>query len=335
MSATSDPSFTLRIRSAGDLPLMVVEDGATVLVANAPDAPLDRPFFVDSLADLSAAGVRARAVRTTDFINGAPVGEPVGWVFHTARCGSTLLTALLACDPHVLVLREPSPLNVALSPPRPVGPRRPLLRAILGWFHEYAVDRDALDVVKLPSMASLVAGDLVAAFPAIPAVAVIGHPDVMVASMARSPAESLEWLGSNDADRLIGAGLAPIDVALRDRTALRWAALWTSMARMLAGEVERGTIHAITQRALTDDPVGVASDVLERFTATAPTPEIRGAMADVAQRDAKHPERPWPPVTPTPPLDLGDLSDPYRAIVEPGLRALAAAGVDLEDAHDA
>jgi hypothetical protein len=44
----------------------------------------------------------------------SPEVEPAGFIFHMSRCGSTLLTQMLAALPTTLALSEPSPLEAVL-----------------------------------------------------------------------------------------------------------------------------------------------------------------------------------------------------------------------------
>jgi hypothetical protein len=55
-----------------------------------------------------------------------------GVVFHTARCGTTLLCRLLEAIPGVAVLIEPDPINAVLNcSGLDAGQRRPLLRSVI------------------------------------------------------------------------------------------------------------------------------------------------------------------------------------------------------------
>lgn len=70
--------------------------------------PFTDPFFHDTLGRLT--GDRRRVCRTplaALAAAGLPHTEPTGFVFHTSRCGSTLLAQCLATLPGAVVLSEP------------------------------------------------------------------------------------------------------------------------------------------------------------------------------------------------------------------------------------
>lgn len=75
------------------------------------------PFF-DQTVDRWAGGSEARLVRTDlaalEALDGAPSLDPAALIFHLSRCGSTLVSRLLAQLPGTLVIVEPRPVNTLL-----------------------------------------------------------------------------------------------------------------------------------------------------------------------------------------------------------------------------
>jgi hypothetical protein len=78
------------------------------------------PFF-DETVERWAGGPAPLLVRT-DFatleaLDAAPSLDPAALIFHMSRCGSTLLSRLLAQLPDTLVVAEPQPVNTLLADP--------------------------------------------------------------------------------------------------------------------------------------------------------------------------------------------------------------------------
>ena len=81
---------------------------------------VDRPFFEQSMARCvhHPADVLFRHQTSLDDLAALaptqPSAKPKGFIFHMSRCGSTLLTQMLAASPRNLVLSEPSPIDTVL-----------------------------------------------------------------------------------------------------------------------------------------------------------------------------------------------------------------------------
>jgi len=75
------------------------------------------PFF-DQTVERWAGGSAPRLVRTDlaalEALDAAPSLDPAAFVFHLSRCGSTLVSRLLARVPGMVVVAEPKPLNTLL-----------------------------------------------------------------------------------------------------------------------------------------------------------------------------------------------------------------------------
>ncbi len=75
------------------------------------------PFF-DQTVERWAGGSAARLVRTDlaalEALDHAPSLDPAALIFHLSRCGSTLVSRLLAALPGALVIAEPRPVNTLL-----------------------------------------------------------------------------------------------------------------------------------------------------------------------------------------------------------------------------
>src|SRR6185312_2160384 len=84
------------------------------------------PFFDQTIERWAGGTPPPRLLRTgfdaLDALDAAPSLEPTALIFHLSRCGSTLLSRLLATLPATLVIAEPRPLNTLLmSDPSEIG----------------------------------------------------------------------------------------------------------------------------------------------------------------------------------------------------------------------
>jgi hypothetical protein len=77
------------------------------------DLPIDDPFFEDTIGSARRLPVNTKSFQSTTSADILPVWSPdidavapSAFVFHISRCGSTLLSQLLAIDPRNIVLSE-------------------------------------------------------------------------------------------------------------------------------------------------------------------------------------------------------------------------------------
>ena len=162
--------------------------------ANLSEERFVEPFF-DQTAARWASGPRASQLVRTGLdvlvaLDKEPSLEPAGMVFHMSRCGSTLVSRLLATLPGVVVLAEPSPLNslLALEPGRVNQPAliqivRLLVRALGRRRHG---DERQL-VLKCTSWNIRHRAVLAAAFPETPWIWVQRDPARVLASLLAEP----------------------------------------------------------------------------------------------------------------------------------------------------
>ncbi|CDO86029.1 hypothetical protein AWC29_28740 [Mycobacterium triplex] len=161
------------------------------------------PFFDQTVARWESGPNARPLVRTgldeLEAVDSAPSLEPAGMIFHVSRCGSTLLSRLLATLPGVVVLAEPAPLNslLGLDPAHVeqaflVKAVRLLVRALGRCRHG---DERRL-VLKCTSWNILRRRVLAAAFPEIPWIWVQRDPVRVLASLLAEPPG---WLGNQAA----------------------------------------------------------------------------------------------------------------------------------------
>lgn len=317
-------------RNRGDIPVTVLDGGARVLIAPGEDADLTLPFFNNSMAELVARGVPVRLLAASDFIRLAPNHRPIGFLFHVSRCGSTLLSRALEQGEDLYVFREPDAVNVALSPPRQVEVYEPFVSAALGWLGAFAADMFRDFAVKLPSLGSMVAGELCGAFPEVPAAVLLRHPHRMVESMLRSPAASLEWVASAAVEAWIGQQLSRTSKTAALTLHARWAAIWASMVESIAPLIASGRVTPFTYGDLVADSVATTGRILNCWGGRTLADGWASRISDLETRDAKSPDRLFDRIAgpPRPKLDHSEriVVDP---IVGPALDELARVGVIL------
>lgn len=131
----------------------------------------------------------------------ASPGLPVaGLIFHVSRCGSTLVSQMLAQIPSVLVLSEPPPVDRALRLRGDVPEVTRWLVEAMGQARSFAQSRL---VVKLDAWALMFLDVLELALPDVPAVFVYRDPiEVLVSQMRRRGAHmvpgalGIDWPGT-------------------------------------------------------------------------------------------------------------------------------------------
>lgn len=149
------------------------------------------PFF-DQTIESWAGGPNARLRRTglEALLDLDPtlLPEPAALVFHLSRCGSTLVSRLLATLPRLLVLSEPAPLNSVLMEEMPELDPVQLLRALVGALGRARNHGEGLYVLKLSSWNIRRIALYRRAFPRARLVWLQREPNEVLASLLREPA---------------------------------------------------------------------------------------------------------------------------------------------------
>jgi hypothetical protein len=152
--------------------------------------------FLDQTIDGWAGGDPAPLVRTGfDTLEalealGAPSLDPALLIFHLSRCGSTLLSRLLAALPGVLVVAEPAPVNALLAAPAEQSDeaaRVDLLRLLVRALARRRFGDERHCVLKLSSWNIRHVGLFRRAFPGVPIVWVQRDPAAIMASLLAKP----------------------------------------------------------------------------------------------------------------------------------------------------
>lgn len=177
-----------------NIPVCLSEEneGIFVHMLRLPRTTFRDPFFIDSLRRLNILSEETdpkqdneMLVRPLDLKDGdariskVPLAEYLGsntddqrdlklnFIFHMSRCGSTLITQMLATSERILVLSEPSIVNEILDPNLKITPeeRSALLRATLVSFKKFAPNSTERIVVKFRSWNTLYLPKILKEFP--------------------------------------------------------------------------------------------------------------------------------------------------------------------------
>jgi hypothetical protein len=152
------------------------------------DLGFDDPFFVQTVerAFRTPFSLLFRRETPIDELEAlASALEPSGFVFHGSRCGSTLVSGMLASAPQHLVLAEPLPVDQVLRSPAQEAERVRRLRAIVAALGRPRRDTERAYVLKLDSWNTCSLGVVRRAYPDVPWVFLFREPVEVLASHVR------------------------------------------------------------------------------------------------------------------------------------------------------
>jgi len=278
------------------LPIQIVrvpEGGLAVDWVHFAGAPLAHPFFATDArraAELPFNLLFRYRTSLDDFIHGTPddAPEPDGFIFHMSRCGSTLVSRMLAALPGVMALSEPAPLDIILrlaadgveaeARGAEGNAERGLaaLRAMIAALGRRRSDTDRNPVFKLDSWQALLLPVFRRAFPGVPWIFLYRDPIEVVASLRLTPSVQMMAHVPHHHGIHADAGASP-----EDHISAVVAQI-CSAAADLAGEGGMLINYA-------DLPAAIGP-IMAHF-GLAPGEEARAAMMETVRRDAKSPWR--------------------------------------------
>ena len=98
-----------------DVPVAINLSEGVVHLAKLPAEVLHAPFFDEAASRHLRLGATTRAVGLKEWLGGESTShEPLGFIFHVGRCGSSLLSRLLETVDDLTVVREANALTRAL-----------------------------------------------------------------------------------------------------------------------------------------------------------------------------------------------------------------------------
>jgi hypothetical protein len=234
-------------------------EGDEAVLAAMDRAAYRRSIFLDRR--ISPAREQGWRVPSSALAAAAPPAQPMGWIFHVAHCGSTLLARALDELGGALVLREPLALRqLALQSDRS------LLPAVLAMLsRRYPGDGASLVKANVPVNFMLEA--IAAADPAAPAVLLWSRlPDYLTAVL-RSP-QHRAWVRNITA--LLAEHLGDLEgLSDAERAAALWAAQHRRFVQALGLMPQARALEAEHFFADPADSLGAAAGLFGMPTAAA------------------------------------------------------------------
>lgn len=165
--------------------LVWVNDHPLIVFGLCSVKALDLPFW-DDVAKAREKVSHMEPLDSVD-IDTERVGL-IGGVFHTTRCGSTLVMRQFSALPDVFGLSEPSMILKLLEGPRTNDEQdRTRVRKLLALFARALSPFAARIVIKWPNLCGLHAAFLASALPAVPSIFLYRDAGEIVQSMERNP----------------------------------------------------------------------------------------------------------------------------------------------------
>ncbi len=221
-----------------------------------------------------------------------PSVKPTGFIFHMSRCGSTLISQMLAVAPENIVLSEPGPVDDILRAhfrdPRITEEQRvqwlQWLVAILGWRRQPA-EKNLF--IKFDCWHALFLPLIQRAFPGVPWIFVYRDPVEVMASHVN------RHRGAQMIPTVLDPGLFGWDYEMVSRMSLDeyGARVLAKICEAMLARAQAGEGKFINYRQL---PTAVWPELLDYWTAKF-SGEENARMLEVAGMNAKNPGQPFEP----------------------------------------
>jgi hypothetical protein len=244
------------------------------------DVPFREPFFADTVQRALERPFTLLFPRETSVDELEPGLRPDGFILHMSRCGSTLVTQMLAAVPQHLVLSEPQIVNDVLRAPASDEERVRRLQLVIGALGRARRGDERAYVLKLDAWATHDLPLLRQAF-----------PDAPWLFLSRDPAEVLVSHRRQAGMHMLPAVIAPelFGLDLASATAMPFE----EYGAFVLGAICRQALAHRDERALFLDYrelPGAFDRILDRFGIACSAAE-RAAMEAASRRDAKDPTR--------------------------------------------
>jgi hypothetical protein len=257
------------------------------------DVRFDEPFFEQTIArclrhPFNLAFRRQTPIEALGELEAACPGlYPAGLVFHMSRCGSTLVSRMLAALPDSLVISEAGPVDSVLraryhDPSVTDEQRARWLRGIIGALGQRWHGPERRYILKLDAWHALELPLIERAFPGVPWVFLYRDPVEVLVSHQREPS----WMMSAvNAPALLGVDAASAHRVPREEYCAR------VLARICEAVLEHGGGRGrlIRYRELPD----AAWERIPRLFGLALSEADLSRMREAARFDAKRPTRPF------------------------------------------
>jgi hypothetical protein len=248
------------------------------------NAPFREPFFSDTVQlalERPFTLLFPRETRIDELAVGEPGVEPNGFIFHMSRCGSTLVTQMLAAVPEFLVLSEPLLVNDVLRAPASDDERIRRVQLAVAALGRRRSGRERAYVLKLDGWATHDLPLIRRAFPETPWIFLSREPVEVLVSHRRQ--SGMQMLPAVVAPELFGLDLASAATMPFEDYGAR-----------VLGAICRQALAHRDERALFLDYRELPAAVFDRVIAwfgVACTDADRVAMEAATRRDAKVPSR--------------------------------------------
>lgn len=168
-------------------------DGPHVSWVYFGDRRLTDPFYDDTLAKVfqrpfSQAFRQRTSLGFLKEMSESSPGVPVkGFIFHVSRCGSTLVSQMLAALPKNIVASEAAPIDLVLRSNAPEEFRIEALRCIVNAFAQRRFDAESALYIKFDPWSISELAVIRKAFPDVPWIFMYRNPVEVMVSNARMP----------------------------------------------------------------------------------------------------------------------------------------------------
>jgi hypothetical protein len=245
--------------------------------------PLDDAFFEISIRRALAmplnrlVNLRTRLADLPQWTRMNPGLAPSGFMFHMSRCGSTLVSQMLAADPRNVVISEAAPIDSAVQIDQAAaGAQGTILAAMIGALGRRRAADQSRYFVKLDSWHTRALPLFRKAFPTTPWVFLFREPGEVLASQMVQP-------GMHAVPNLIPPALFGLDVADQFPLERYCAAVLGKICEAVLQPYSEGGGLLVNYSELPD---AVGNRILPHFGITTSEAD-RELMAAAAKYDAK------------------------------------------------
>ncbi len=281
----------------GWLPIRLYPSSAQLMVdwCYLGEQRLTHPFFDQSVAAVLQHPFQTLFRHQTpidtllELAEERPGVPPAGFIFHLSRCGSTLISQMLAALPQHLVLSEPPPLNTVLGARRrdpQIGEAQQIgwLRGLVGALCQPRGGQERRAFIKFDSWNVLDLPLIRRAFPDVPWIFLYRDPVEVLVSHQTMP--GMQMIPGTLRPDPFGISLAVTST----ETLLEYGAL--VLARICAAALEHIEAEGGVLVNYTELPAAVETVVAPLF-GLRPTAEEQAAMRRATGVHAKDPIRPF------------------------------------------
>jgi hypothetical protein len=245
------------------------------------DAPFREPFFAETVQLALERPFTLLFPRETSVDELEPGLRPDGFILHMSRCGSTLVTQMLAAVPQHLILSEPQIVNDVLRAPASDEERIRRLQLVIGALGRRRRGDERAYVLKLDPWATHDLPLLRQAFPDTPWLFLSRDPAEVLVSHRRQP-------GMHTWPTVVPPELFGLELASAS------AMPFEEYGALVLGAICRHALAYRDERALFLDyrelPGAFFDRILDWFGIPCSAAE-RATMEEASRRDAKNPTR--------------------------------------------